>query len=60
MCDNFLGDPCKNPWKLDRTSGASSGGAGAAVASGLGPLGHGSDGAGSVRIPAALCGIFGM
>ena len=60
MCDNFLGDPCKNPWNLDRTSGASSGGAGAAVAAGLGPVAHGSDGAGSVRIPAALCGIFGL
>jgi Asp-tRNA(Asn)/Glu-tRNA(Gln) amidotransferase A subunit family amidase len=60
MCDNFLGEPCKNPWKLDRTSGASSGGAGSAVAAGLGPLGHGSDGAGSVRIPSSLCGIFGM
>src|SRR6476620_9878920 len=60
MCDNFLGDPCKNPWKLDRTSGASSGGAGAAIAAGLGPLAHGSDGAGSIRIPSALCGIFGI
>ncbi len=60
MCDNFLGAPCKNPWHLERTSGASSGGAGAAVASGLGPVAHGSDGAGSVRIPAALCGIFGL
>jgi Asp-tRNA(Asn)/Glu-tRNA(Gln) amidotransferase A subunit family amidase len=60
MCDNLLGPPCQNPWKLGRTSGASSGGAGAAVAAGLGPLAHGSDGAGSVRIPAALCGIFGM
>lgn len=60
MCDNLLGEPCKNPWKLDRTSGASSGGAGSAVAAGLGQLGHGSDGAGSVRIPSALCGIFGM
>jgi Asp-tRNA(Asn)/Glu-tRNA(Gln) amidotransferase A subunit family amidase len=60
MCDNFLGGPCKNPWKLDRTSGASSGGAGASVAAGLGPIAHGSDGAGSVRIPAALCGIFGL
>jgi Asp-tRNA(Asn)/Glu-tRNA(Gln) amidotransferase A subunit family amidase len=60
MCDNFLGEPCKNPWKLDRTSGASSGGAGASVAAGLGPVAHGSDGAGSVRIPSALCGIFGL
>ena len=39
MCDNLLGEPCKNPWKLDRTSGASSGGAGSAVAAGLGPVG---------------------
>ncbi|MBI3455015.1 MAG: amidase [Candidatus Rokubacteria bacterium] len=59
-CDNLLGSPCRNPWKLDRTSGASSGGAGAAVAAGLGPLAHGSDGAGSIRIPSALCGIVGF
>lgn len=60
MCDNLLGPPCRNPWKLDRTSGASSGGAGAAIAAGLGPLAHGSDGAGSIRIPSALCGVFGL
>jgi Asp-tRNA(Asn)/Glu-tRNA(Gln) amidotransferase A subunit family amidase len=60
MCDNLLGPPCANPWNLERTSGASSGGAGAAVAAGLGPLAHGSDGSGSIRIPSALCGIFGL
>jgi len=60
MCDNFLGPPCRNPWRLDRTSGASSGGAAAAVAAGLGPVAHGSDGAGSIRIPAALSGVFGF
>jgi Asp-tRNA(Asn)/Glu-tRNA(Gln) amidotransferase A subunit family amidase len=60
MTDNLLGPPCLNPWNLTRTAGGSSGGAGAAVAAGLGPLAHGSDGAGSIRIPAALCGIFGL
>ena len=52
--------PGRNPWNLERTPGGSSGGAAAAAAAGLGPLHHGSDGAGSIRIPAALCGVFGF
>ena len=50
----------RNPWNLERTSGGSSSGAGAAVASGLGPLAVGSDIGGSVRIPAAFCGVVGL
>jgi aspartyl-tRNA(Asn)/glutamyl-tRNA(Gln) amidotransferase subunit A len=60
MSDNLLMPPTRNPWKLDRTPGGSSGGAAAAVAAGIGPVAHGSDGAGSIRIPAALCGVFGF
>ena len=50
----------RNPWNTDKTPGGSSGGAAAAVAAGLGPIGVGTDGAGSVRIPAAFCGNFGL
>jgi Asp-tRNA(Asn)/Glu-tRNA(Gln) amidotransferase A subunit family amidase len=57
---NRLGDPCVNPWNTTRTAGGSSGGAAAACAAGLGPLHHGSDGGGSVRIPAAYCGVVGL
>src|SRR6201997_4428132 len=51
---------CRNPWNLEHSPGGSSGGAAAAVAAGILPVAHATDGGGSIRVPAAPCGVFGV
>lgn len=60
VTDSPLWGITRNPWNLEMTPAGSSGGAAAAVASGMGPLAIGSDGGGSIRAPASFCGIFGL
>jgi aspartyl-tRNA(Asn)/glutamyl-tRNA(Gln) amidotransferase subunit A len=58
--DNPVFGPTRNPWNLTKTPGGSSGGAAAAAAAALGPLHHGNDGGGSIRIPSSFCGVYGL
>ena len=58
--ESKLHGPCRNPWNLAHSVGGSTGGGAAAVASGIVPVAYGSDSAGSIRIPASCCGVFGF
>ena len=60
ICESPIHGRTSNPWDVERVPGGSSGGAGAAVAAGIGPVSMGGDGGGSIRIPAAFCGVVGF
>jgi len=60
VTDNVVFGITRNPWNTEKTAGGSSGGSAAAVATGMGPLATGSDGGGSIRVPASCCGVFGI
>src|SRR5690606_40117776 len=60
VTESLLWGPALNPWDPGRTPGGSSGGSAAAVAAGVVPVAGASDGGGSIRIPAAACGLFGL
>ncbi|PHZ85482.1 amidase [Paremcibacter congregatus] len=65
LCNSFTTEsissgPCRNPWNIEHSSGGSSGGSSAAVAAGIVPMAQSGDGAGSIRVPAHFCGVFGL
>ncbi len=60
VTENILHGPTRNPWNPDKSPGGSSGGAAAAVAAGIVPVAHATDGGGSIRLPAAWCGLVGL
>ena len=58
--ESYMHGPCRNPWNLQHSTAGSSGGSAAAVAAGIVPIAHATDGGGSIRVPASACGVFGF